>query len=109
MKVSCVDDFARLAHVCMTPHPASAETVKARCLCSNSSFSRFFFSYTGEVGLQADAENPETARVPLAGRGGWAWRGVSVVGGAVEPSEDAGRHEEPPQQERPDSLVRVPG
>lgn len=65
-------------------------------------------SHTGEVGLQADVEDPETARVPLAGCGRWPWGGVPVVGGPVEPSEDAGRHEEPPQQERPGPPVRVP-
>lgn len=54
-------------------------------------------SYTGEAGLQTDAEDAETARVSVACCGGWARRGVSVVGGAVEPPEDAGRDEEPAQ------------
>lgn len=65
-------------------------------------------SHAGEVGLQTDAENTETAGVSVACCRGWAgWR-VPVVGVSVEPPEDRGRDEEPAQQERPDSPVRLP-
>lgn len=80
------------------PRLRHASSPRPRC-CSSA----------GEAGLQADAEDAETARVPLACGGRRAPGGLPVVGGAVEPSEDAGRHEEPSQQERPGPLVHVPG
>lgn len=57
----------------------------------------YLHSYTGTDGHQTNAENTKTAGVSVAGGGGWARRGVSVVSGAVEPPQDPGRDEEPAQ------------
>lgn len=88
--------------------PALAERLQSPHVDSNST-PPDHSSCPGEVGLQADAEDAETARVPLARCGRRAQGRVPVVGEPVEPSEDAGGHQEPPQQERPGSPVRVPG
>lgn len=66
-----------------------------------------FGSHPGEGGLQADAEDAQTGRVSMASSGRRAGQGAPVVGGAVEPPQDAGGDEEPARQECPHPPVRL--